>query len=68
MQPPYDTTARIISVSRELWQGHDEAPAVRQIAYDLAAAFAAQDPDFNESAFVLACGYEWPRYSKCRDW
>lgn len=54
------TLSRVLNESRQLWAGSDEAPAVREIAYRLASAIAAEDPDFDQRAFVLGCGYEWP--------
>lgn len=43
------TLSLVLNESRKLWGGSDEAPAVREIAYRLASAIAAEDPDF-----------EWP--------
>lgn len=54
------TLSRVLDESRQLWAGSDEAPAVREIAYRLASAIAVEDPDFDQRAFVLGCGYEWP--------
>lgn len=56
-----ETVSRVLLDSRRLWEGSDEAPAVRQVVYDLSKAFAKENPSFDEATFVQACGFEWPR-------
>lgn len=56
----YPVLHGVLNESRLLWQGSEEAPAVRQVVYDLAVALGEADPGFDHAAFILACGFEWP--------
>lgn len=50
--------ASILNSSRQLWEGSDESPAVRQIATTFAHLLDNTAFGFDRNEFLAACGYE----------